>query len=226
MGANYGNLGVGTTTSSVSTPTQLPLSGVTGISGRFAVRRDGTVWTWGSGSDAEMGTDWSTTGTIPFPIQVPRLTNVVTVAAGGDTGYALRSDGTMWSWGSNDPGMLGNGTTMALSRVPVRVAGLTDVTAIGAGNQHGYAVLSDGTVRSWGWAAEGALGDGSHCYCSANAPVTVANITSAVAVNYGRVLDADGLVWIWGGYRTPYHLGFPRKVSALGKDAQLLVPSP
>jgi alpha-tubulin suppressor-like RCC1 family protein len=64
------------------------------------------------------------------------------------------------TWGSNEYGRLGDGTTTNRS-APVQVSGLTGVTAIDAGQSHSLALLPDGTVRAWGWNDHGQLGDGT-----------------------------------------------------------------
>lgn len=73
---------------------------------------------------------------------------------------ALQTDGTMWSWGGNSFGQLGDGTTTNRS-TPVQVPGLTEVTAVGGGGNHSLAARFDGTVWAWGWNAYGQLGDAS-----------------------------------------------------------------
>jgi alpha-tubulin suppressor-like RCC1 family protein len=91
---------------------------------------------------------------------VSGLTGVTAIAGGDLAGYALRSDGTVWAWGYNGYGELGNGT-LTESSVPVQVSGLTGVTAITGGDEDGYALRSDGTLWAWGWNGGGELGDGT-----------------------------------------------------------------
>ncbi|AFE04907.1 hypothetical protein COCOR_02899 [Corallococcus coralloides DSM 2259] len=83
-----------------------------------------------------------------------------TVVAGGSHTVALRGDGTVWGWGSNGNGQLGDGTTTDRA-VPVQVAGLTEVTALGSGSSHALALRRDGTVWTWGFNGDGQLGDGT-----------------------------------------------------------------
>jgi alpha-tubulin suppressor-like RCC1 family protein len=93
-------------------------------------------------------------------VQVPGLAGMTQVATGLGFDLALRSDSTVWGWGLNAFGQLGDGNTGS-SGTPVQVAGLTGVTQIAAGNAFSLAVRSDGTVWAWGWNGYGQLGDGS-----------------------------------------------------------------
>lgn len=134
------------------------------------------------------------------PTRRPWLSGVTDLAALTNTAFALRSDGTVWSWGDNQWGQLGAGATGGSSTVPLRVAGLTGVTAVAAGNWSGYALRSDGTVWSWGWGEAGQLGRGGTS--DSNVPVQVWGLTDATAIaatsQTAYALRADGTVWAWG----------------------------
>ena len=84
---------------------------------RIALKRDGTVWSWGANFDGQLG-DGSVSAASPFgkalPVQVSGLTDVVAIAAVGVHSIAAKRDGTVWTWGSNLYGQLGNGTFSAL----------------------------------------------------------------------------------------------------------------
>ncbi len=125
---------------------------------------DGTVWTWGSNSDGQLGDGTTTTRTQPR--QVPGLSGVARVSAGRCHTLALKSDGTVWAWGCNYWGQLGNGTT-ASSPVPVQVTRLDSITAIRAGMGTSYAIRAGGLLFAWGASGYaddytgGTLGDGA-----------------------------------------------------------------
>ncbi|MBI5299281.1 MAG: RCC1 repeat-containing protein, partial [Deltaproteobacteria bacterium] len=160
-----GQLGDGTTTER-DTPVQVSgLSGVTAIaSGNghgLALKSDGTVWTWGYNTYGQLGD--GTTTERHTPVQVLGSLSGVTAIAGGfsnNHSLALKSDGTVWAWGANDFGQLGDGTTTE-RHTPVQVSDLSGVTAIAGGSVHSLALKSDGTVWAWGYNSNGQLGDGS-----------------------------------------------------------------
>jgi alpha-tubulin suppressor-like RCC1 family protein len=168
--------------------------------GHSAARRsDGTVWTWGHNSNGQLGDGTSTAlyGGRDTPQQVAGLANVRLVAAGGWHTVVLKEDGTLWAWGRNDSGQLGDGTQVdRLS--PVRVAAaLTGVVAISAGDSHTLALKNDGTV--WGWGAYYRLAetDGG----DTTVPAQMRSIPSSIALSAGAhslVLRADGSVFGFG----------------------------
>ncbi len=123
------------------------------------------------------------------------------IAAGLSDSFAiLPSDGSVWGWGYNADGELGNGTMFNDSNVPVKVSNLTAATAVAAGDNHALALKSDGTVRSWGSNTWGQLGNGTTT--PSTVPVQVLNLTSITAVKAGcchsLALKSDGTVWAWG----------------------------
>ena len=193
----------------------------------LALLSDGTVWAWGSNSYGQLGnttTDKSTaaqpsegpttnlmitattttspTPTEPFsriPVQVKGLSGIVAVAAGENHSLALKSDGTVWAWGDNFRGQLGNGTNIA-SDIPVQVRMIDGVIAISAGLGHSLALMSNGTVWAWGSNDFGELGNGTKA--NSIIPVHVTGLHDVITIagggNYSLALKSDGTVWTWG----------------------------
>ncbi|POM25845.1 Regulator of chromosome condensation (RCC1) repeat protein [Actinomadura rubteroloni] len=189
------------------------------------VRNDGTVRAWGANSSGQLG-NGTTTGSATS-VQVSGLTNVVrapgSVAAGQNHSLAVRADGTVWAWGANGSGQLGNGSTTA-SSTPVQVSGLTGVKAVAAGLSFSLALKNDGTVWAWGDNSSGQLGNGTTT--SASSPVQVSGITDAAVIgagySHGLAVRADGSVKAWGansngqlGNGTTTNSGTPVTVSGL-----------
>ena len=127
------------------------------------------------------------------------LTNVRAVGAGYYHSLAVKVDGTVWTWGWNVYGQLGDGTTTDRT-TPNRVPGLTNVVAVAGGAYHSLALKADGTVWAWGWNGLGQLGDGTTV--DRLVPVRVTGLTGVKAIAAGSYHDLaltnDGTVWAWG----------------------------
>jgi Raf kinase inhibitor-like YbhB/YbcL family protein len=168
----------------------------------IALKADGTVWGWGRNEGSILGSVLGSTNykqTTPF--QISELTDVAAIAAGAYFSVALKNDGTVWAWGNNFYGQLGNGIANVWSR-PVQVSNLVDVKAIAVGEDHALAVKDDGTVWAWGNNSHGQLGSGDLGVVKAKEPVQVLGLSDvkAVAAGYAHslALKGDGTVWAWG----------------------------
>ena len=130
---------------------------------------------------------------------VINITGAIDIAAGREHALALMPDGTVRTWGRNNFGQIGDGTSTNRSS-PVTVPGISGVVAIASGHNHCLALLSNGTVRAWGYNASGQIGDGSTTH--RRTPVAVSGLTDVVAIAGGRdmsyALRSDGTVWAWG----------------------------
>lgn len=169
-----------------------------GVRGSMALRQDGTVWTWGANENGQLGNGM--TIDVNEPVQVAGLSGIKAISGGlGYHGMALSENGTVWTWGRNANGELGNGTTIQ-QNTPVPVTGLNDVTAIATGGYFSLALKSDGTVWAWGVNGDGELGDGTRM--DRYTPVQVAGLTDVVAIaaggSHSLAVKQDGTVWAWG----------------------------
>ena len=126
------------------------------------------------------------------------LSGIKAIAAGFSHLSVVKTDGTVWGWGNNTYGNLGDGTT-SYSSTPVQAQGLSGVTAIAA-RKHVLAVKSDGTVWAWGYNLGGEIGDGTTT--DRYTPVQVPGLSNVTAVAAGEcfsmALKSDGAVWGWG----------------------------
>jgi alpha-tubulin suppressor-like RCC1 family protein len=240
-----GELGLGDTINR-SSPVQIPgLMNVIATSSSsnhsLALKNDGTVWSWGNNSRGQLGN--GTTNNSAFPVQVSGLTNIIGISAGGPTatlGYslALKADGTVWAWGFNVNGTLGDNTLISKS-LPVQVNGpggvgfLTNIIKIAAGGNTAYALKSDGTMWGWGLNANGRLGDDSTT--TRRTPVQIVGpsgagsfLTNVVNIygggGQGMALTADGTFYTWGnnssgqlGDGTFLEKHIPTPISFMGK---------
>jgi alpha-tubulin suppressor-like RCC1 family protein len=167
-----------------------------GVFHTAVVTSAGEVWTWGIGSQGQLGDG---TASRQVPGRVNSLTTAAAVAAGQNFTLVLLSDGTVRAFGVNSSGQLGDGTTTQRS-TPVVSLGLANVVAIAAGTFHSVALTSDGHVWTWGSNSSGQLGDGTTT--GSLQPILVANLSSVVAIaagtNHTVAVKADGTVWAWG----------------------------
>ncbi|REE99718.1 alpha-tubulin suppressor-like RCC1 family protein [Thermomonospora umbrina] len=202
-GNGSGQLGDGTTTGRTTPVQATGLTGVVSLAARgqrvMAVRSDGTVRAWGAGPLGNGATAGSST-----PVTVTGLTGVVTrpgaIAVGIDHFVAVKTDGTVWTWGGNANGQLGDGTTTGRT-TPVQVTGLTGVSGVGAGYWYSLAVKSDGTGAAWGHNANGQLGNGT-TGGESTTPVPVTGLSGATGIASGGWFSvanrADGTIFTWG----------------------------
>ncbi|MBK8015177.1 MAG: hypothetical protein IPK13_28035 [Deltaproteobacteria bacterium] len=242
---NYGNLGDGTTNSRavpgpvvglpdphdpLNVPKELSLSGYASC----ARLRGGTLWCWGDNSLGSLGDGTRTTRL--NPVYVAGLGNQVarTYVFDGHA-CALKMDGTLWCWGANDAGALGDGSyTDRLS--PVRV-GITELgnqaIQVGGGRAHTCVLKMDGTVWCSGYNDLGALGDGTtttrNVYAQAGVTQLASDVVQLVAggIDHACAVKADRTLWCWGlnsdgqlgdGTTTTRHSPVQAGVSQLGNQ--------
>jgi alpha-tubulin suppressor-like RCC1 family protein len=209
---SLGELGNGTTDVQSDVPVEVNLPGGVaatavseGGSTSLALGSDGNVYAWGYNQYGELG-DGTTTGSdVPVEVSLPGGVAAVAVSEGGGTGLALGSDGTVYAWGYNGFGQLGNGTTSRLyepgSDVPVEVhlPGGVAAVAVSEGEYASLALGSDGNVYAWGWGWWGQLGNGTTTDSDVPVEVHLPGGVAAVAVSEGGALSlalgSDGNVY-------------------------------
>ena len=203
---NYGQLGDNTTT---VRPVPVQVTGLTGVrsvaAGIFhslALKSDGTVWAWGDNYFGQLGDNTTTQRQTPVRVKgvggVGTLTSITAISAGNVNGLALKSDGTVWAWGDNYNGQLGDNTfTPRLTPVQVKGVGgvetLTGVSSIASGVSGSLARKTDGTVWAWGFGGLGQMGNGTSNPFNLT-PVQTTGFTSASLIASGgqHNLAVDG----------------------------------
>lgn len=203
LGENdHGELGTGTFGGEALEPKMINgLDGIVAVlaGGRHSValKKDGTVLTWGFNASGQLGD--GTTQNSPAPFKVAGVSNVKAIATGSGHVVALKHDGTVWAWGGNHSGQVGNGDYQDCM-TPTQVPGLQDVIAIAAGAFNTTALKKDGTLWSWGFNGRGQLGNGAKERSSI--PVRVSGLDDVHAIAAGDwhvvALKHDGSVWAWG----------------------------
>jgi alpha-tubulin suppressor-like RCC1 family protein len=160
----YGQLGDGTSgdSNNENTPVQVLTDVVAIAAGTYhslALKSDGTLHAWGRNNYGQLGDGTSgDSNNKNTPVQV--LTDVVAIAAGYNHTLALKSGGTLWAWGQNSVGQLGQDYPNP-HHSPFQIGSDTNWTEIAAGYYHSLALKSDGTLWAWGQNIFGQLGDGT-----------------------------------------------------------------
>ena len=108
------------------------------------------------------------------------------VVAGWDYSFVLETNGTLWAWGRNDYGQLGDGYASGSSGSPEFVSGISNVRAVAGGEMHSGAADTNGTVWTWGYNGDGELGDGDETYTNYYNPLEIGGVSNVVAVAAGE----------------------------------------
>jgi alpha-tubulin suppressor-like RCC1 family protein len=175
-----------------------------GYATTYALTSTGAVYSWGYGSDGELGNGTNASSSLqPVKVSFPAGIVIKAIAGGEYGGYALTSTGAVYAWGYGGQGELGDGSA-ASSDVPVLVAlplGAT-ITAISAEQYGGLALTSTGAVLAWGYDTDGELGNGSTTASLVPVTVQLPSGTKATAIaasaDAGYALTTSGTVLSWG----------------------------
>jgi alpha-tubulin suppressor-like RCC1 family protein len=207
-GANpYGQLGDGTTNGH-SAPAQV--AGVAGLPTRalsagnlhsLAVRPDGHLLAWGSNTSGQLGDGTTTQRRAPALIGTSN-TWVQVAAAPNNFSLGLQADGTLWAWGYNAAGQLGDGTTTSRP-APVPVGTARRWRQVWAGEDYSLALAADGTLWAWGTNGSGQLGSPPvpNVLLPAAVSTTTTWRTAAAGYEHTLAVRADGTLWAWGQNR-------------------------
>lgn len=227
---NYGQLGLGHTNTVVA-PTELSRpSGMSevidveaSIYSCYAVDSTGKVWSWGYNSNGRLGDGTITPRNTPVAVSLTTgMPAIRSISSTDGHALALGTDGTLWSWGYNGYGQLGNGNSSS-SYMPVFVSsGFSLGTKISAGAYHSMLISQTGQVWCWGRNGYGQLGNGT--ITNSYTPVLSSAVTdwnSLIMISAGKyhslALKADGSLWSWG-YNYYGQLGH-------GNTSSLMVPT-
>ena len=200
---NGGQLGDGTTVNK-SSPIQIGALSWSAVSvsasQSAAIRSDGSLFTWGPGTSGQLGDNTVVSKSSPVQIQAGTSWSMVSLGYAG-FGVAIKKDGTLWSWGINSSGVLGNNSIVATSS-PVQI-GSSSWSKVAAGATHVAAIRSDGTLWTWGYNIAGQLGDGTSASKSSPVQINTGIFTySWTFVSAGQshtsAIRTDKTLWTWG----------------------------
>ena len=198
---NTGQLGLGDTTTR-SSPVQVGLSKWSDLAAgegfSSAIGEGGSIWAWGDNSPyGQLGLGDTTDRSVP--VQIGALTTWLELSCGKEYVAALKTDGTMWTWGRNSYGELGQNNTTHYSS-PVQVGAVTAWLEVSAGDYHTAAIKTDGTMWAFGRGNNGQLGQNNTTNYSS--PVQVGALTTWAKVKAGGThniaVKTDGTLWGWG----------------------------
>jgi len=165
------------------------------------IKTDGTLWTWGYGGNGQLGTNTATNKSTPVTTFAGG-TNWKQVNGGYRYSAAIKTDGTLWTWGSAIFGQLGTNTATNKSTPVTTFAGGTNWKQVSAGSQHCAAIKTDGTLWTWGDGSQGKLGDNNSTTNKSTPVTTFAGGTNWKQVSGGgqhcAAIKTDGTLWTWG----------------------------
>ena len=166
----------------------------------LVIKTDGSLWVWGYNNYGQIGngeSSWVDFQTVPIKI----MDDVVQMAAGSNHTLAIKTDGSLWGWGYNNYGQIGNGESswVDFQTVPVKI--MDDVIQVAAGANHTLAIKTDGSLWAWGYNLYGQLGNGeSGSEKKQISPVKIMDGVVQVTAgdNHTLAIKTDGSLWGWG----------------------------
>ena len=185
----------------------VPVAGATwvspsgGTNHACSVKTDGTLWCWGLNTNGQLGINSTTAKTTPTQVTSPSATGWATVAAGGSHTCATRTDGSLYCWGLNTDGQLGD-NTLVQKLVPTRESGAaSNWSVVTTGSVHTCAMKSTAAIYCWGNGTNGEIGN------AASVDVKVPTQESTAATNWTWIsaggshtcaVKSTGTLWCWG----------------------------
>jgi alpha-tubulin suppressor-like RCC1 family protein len=172
----------------------------------FAIKTDGTLWTWGSGTYGKLGTNGITSVSTPVTTFAGGNNWKQVSASLGNHTASIKTDGTLWAWGTANLGQLANGistgVTVNISTPVTTFAGGTNWKQVSSGSGHVTAIKTDGTLWTWGFGASARLGNGTTSGSVSTPITTFAGGTNWKHVSCGgqhaAAIKTDGTLWTWG----------------------------
>lgn len=159
-----------------------------------SVKTNGTLWGWGEAANGKLGLN-STALARSSPTQIGTLTDWAEVSAGREFTAAVKTNGTLWTWGNGIAGSLGSGVTTSRSS-PVQVGALTNWKKVHSFDYHCFALKTDGTIWSWGSNGFGELG--LNTTIERSSPVQIGTDTDWKYIDFAVAIKNNGTLWSWG----------------------------
>ena len=200
----HGQLGQNVQNISASSPVQVGAlttwqSAIVGLNNWYAVKSDGTAWVCGQNSYGTLGINDAVNRSSPVQLGASNDWYLFAGSQGATTCFAIKTDGTLWSWGRNSSGNLGQNDTINRSS-PTQIGSLTTWQHVSSAFDGGFAVKTDGTLWAWGAGALGVLGQNNEVYRSSPIQVgALSNWATTSGANFSAMaVKTDGTLWSWG----------------------------
>ncbi len=208
-----------------------------GQSQSFGIKTDGTLWCWGGGTGPQFGSFGDNRGgnasayNTTSPKQVGTNTNWSLVNTSYHSSFAIKTDGTLWSWGKNTSGQLGQNNIIHRSS-PVQVGENTNWSKLASGRDNTFAIKTDGTLWAWGANGQGEAGLNNQVSKSSPTQVGTANNWIDVATNVGsspftfatrgkKFSNTSGNLFVWGTAGADRQLGLGADQTSKSSPVQL-----
>ncbi len=183
-----------------SSTTEQWLASSSGNSHTCAIKTDNSLWCWGGNTKGQIG-QGSVTAFFSEPTQLAENDTWLSISANGDHNCAVRKDDrSLWCWGNNQAGQIGNGTTEN-SLTPSLIAEGSTWDKISLGTDHSCGIKDNGSLWCWGDNSRSQLGDGSTL--ASSSPKQIGSAINWQAISLGNqfscAISSDGRLWCWGG---------------------------
>jgi alpha-tubulin suppressor-like RCC1 family protein len=205
-----GQLGNGTT-NNVANPTPVRIGNDTdwasvsaGTRHSLAIKSDGTLWAWGDNFNGQLGNNSTNQQNAPVRIEAANNSEPwISVSAGVAYSLAIKTDGTLWAWGSNANGRTGLNNINGNTLIPEQIPSVVDWASVSAGSAHSLAIKTDGSLWAWGVNNDGQLGDGTQTQKTTPVQIDTANnlahwASVSAGIEHTLAIKEDGLLWAWG----------------------------
>lgn len=168
----------------------------------IAIKKNGTLWGWGRNGEGEAGTGSANLGIVNTPTQIGTDNDWKIIGAGYEHTLAIKNNGSLWAWGQNLEGEVGDSTMVNRINGPEQIGTATNWATVAAGYTHSLAVTTDGKLWAWGEDHIGELGNGSSSAVDILTPKLIANNSNWSSINAGEEFSlgntSDGISWAWG----------------------------
>lgn len=171
----------------------------------MATKSDGTLWLWGNGGNGQLGTDANTHRSSPVQTKAGGTDWTTKFAIGNATSAAIKKDGSLWTWGFNSAGALGDNSVVQ-KQSPVQVTGSLVWAEIADGSQAMCGITTAGAIYAWGSNSSGALGQNNTINRSNPTQIGTDTTWSSVAMGgnntpgneFVLAIKTNGTLWTWG----------------------------